>query len=94
MGQDNTLYKCSIKVSFSSKGQNKSKLHKQNSILRWQGGAEVALQWRVSIYGYITSDMWTTKRMREETHCPQFMVREIPQFGQGDSRLNGDLKGA
>ena len=27
MGQDNTIYKFSIKVSFSSKGQNKSELY-------------------------------------------------------------------
>ena len=31
MGQDNTIYQFSIKVSFSSKGQNKSKLPKQIS---------------------------------------------------------------
>ena len=31
MGQDNTIYKCLIKLSFSSKEQNKSKLQKQIS---------------------------------------------------------------
>ena len=31
MKQDNTIYTFSIKVSFSSKGQNKSKLQKQIS---------------------------------------------------------------
>ena len=31
MGQDNTIYIFSIKVSFSNKGQNKSKLQKQIS---------------------------------------------------------------
>ena len=29
MRQDNTIYKFSIKISYSSKGQNKSKLQKQ-----------------------------------------------------------------
>ena len=31
MGQDNAIYKFSLKLSFSSKGQNKSKLQKQIS---------------------------------------------------------------
>ena len=31
MGQDNAIYKFSIKLSLSTKGQNKSKLHKQTS---------------------------------------------------------------
>ena len=31
MGQDTAIYKYSIKQSFSSKGQNKSKLQKQIS---------------------------------------------------------------
>ena len=33
MGQDNAIYKCSIKLSFSNKGQDKSKLQKQISKL-------------------------------------------------------------
>ena len=32
MGQDNTIYKFSIKLSFLSKGKNNSKLQKQISI--------------------------------------------------------------
>ena len=33
MGQDNVIYKLSIKISLSSKGQNKLKLQKQISII-------------------------------------------------------------
>ena len=67
MGQDNAIYKCSIKLSLSSKGQNKSKLQRKKEREMFY----LTTHSTHFIYGYMASDIWlrTILIVRKETRC-------------------------
>ena len=69
MRQDNTIYTFSIKLSFSSIGQDKSKLQKQ--IEREREMFYLTTHSTHFIYGYMASDIWlrTILIVRKETRC-------------------------
>ena len=66
MGQDIAIYKFSIKLSFSSKGQNKSKLQEGRKEMFY-----LTTHLTHFIYGYMASDIWlmTILIVRKETRC-------------------------
>ena len=96
IGQDNTIYKFSVQISLSSKGQNKSKLQKQRSnIFIWISYvmnqhfliSNICNTVMYFIQGFeVTPKLWELARFVHDRNIQTFVLQEL----QKSSGLAGD----